>query len=200
MQRRTLKIRIALLLGVVAVLAWAVPRYPIYQEWRLSHLPLAQLERECSDTPDDYRLLYYTGKRLNERGRYAEALPLLLQSARLHPDEARIRDALAQAQMPLGQTGEAFNQLAQYVGTHPESAEGHLFLGKFYQAMKSGKRAQEELERAVTLNPELAEGWAALADVRSEFTPDGAATLDAARHAARLRPESAEDHLRLAVQ
>ena len=191
-------IHIVLLVSVAAIVAWATPRHPLYQEWRLSHLPLEQLEAECKDVTDDYRLLYYTGLRLNERKRYSEALPLLLQATRLCPDEARIRDAMAQSQMPLGKTGEAFNQLAQFVGTHPDSAEGHLNLGKFYLAMKSGTRAQTELERAVSLNQNLAEGWSALAETRSEFSPDKSAAVEAARRAAQLRPENAEDHLFLA--
>lgn len=197
MKRGVLSVRLALLVPLGAIVAWAVPQHPVYQEWRDSHLSLEQLERDVR--MDDYRLLYYTGLRLNQRRQYVDALPLLLQAARLRPTEARIRDALAEAQMAQGKTGEAFNQLAQFVGTQPGLAEGHLLLGKFYLAMKSGQRAQEELERAVALDPKRAEAWAALSETYAEFTPDKAAALAAAERAAQLQPDNADALLHLAT-
>lgn len=187
------------LITAAAIVAWAVPRHPAYQEWHYSRMSLEQLQHERGEQTDDFRLLYHTGLRLNQRQRFEEALPLLLQAARLRPDEARIREALAQAQMPLGKTGEAFNQLAQFVGTHPASAEGHLQLGKFYLAMKSGEHAQKELERAVALDPQLAAGWAALADARFQFSVDKHAALEAARRAVQLRPNHPDGVLLLAT-
>ena len=188
------------LLGLAGSLAvWGILQNPHYQEWRLSRMPLAALERESIQDPDDARLLYYTGLRLNAQGRSAEALPLLLRSARLEPDSARTRDALAQAQLVGGQADQAYAQLAQFAGTHPRSAEGHLYLGKYYLSVNAGRKAQDELERAVALDPHLADGWAALVSALSQYSGDNAAILDAARHAVALRPDSPDDQWQLAT-
>ena len=200
MLRRS-SLRALFLCLAVGIGVWGVLHHPAYREAKYAALSLPDLQNQvrASDAAPDHLLLYYCGRRLNEANRFAEALPILERAALTDLNDARIRDALATAQMATGKTPEAFSQLKQYAVTHPDSAPGHLALGKFYLAMRSGERALEELEKAVTLDATQADGWAALSVARSDFSGNAGGALDAARQAARLRPDRAEDQLRLAT-
>jgi tetratricopeptide (TPR) repeat protein len=186
-----------LLVAFVAAGVWGIPRHPWYQEWRLSRLSLVSLQKERGIRMDDPVLLYYTGLRLNQMGRYPEADPLLRQAVGIDPDAPRYRDEWARALLGSGLTTAAFGQLRQFAGTHPDLPEAHLILGKFYLTQRSMRRAQEELEKAVQLAPGSGEGWAYLAAAR-EALGELEKAFEAALKAVDLRPDNAKDRLLLA--
>src|SRR5688500_11620266 len=72
--------RLVFLLLAAGVGVRGVLNGPWYQDRKLAAMSLAALQRERGDRMDDPRLLYYTGLRLNEQGRFAEADPLLRQA------------------------------------------------------------------------------------------------------------------------
>jgi tetratricopeptide (TPR) repeat protein len=191
------------LLAVFALLAlaaggWDITHAAWYQEWRLSKLSLAHLQRERGGRLDDPRLLYYVGLRLNQQGRYAEADPYLRNAVGLDPDAPRLRDAWMQALLGSGLTTAAFGEAREFAGTHPDSASAHLILGKFYVSQDSMIRATQELTRAVILDPSLSEGWSLLAVAQTGLDHITEAEA-AARRAVALRPQSAPDRLGLAL-
>jgi tetratricopeptide (TPR) repeat protein len=176
---------------------WGLLHHPWYHEWRLSRLSLESLQKERGARMDDPVLLYYAGLRLNQKGRYAEADPLLRQAVGIDPDTARYRDEWARALLGSGLTTAAFGQLRQFVGTHPNLPEAHVILGKFYLTQRSMRRAQEELEKAVQMAPDSGEGWAYLASAR-EALGELEKAFEAASKAVELRPDNAKDRLLLA--
>ena len=181
-----------LLLAALALLmagggGWDIWHLPQYQEWRLSRMSLAQLQRERGGRLDDPRLLYYIGLRLNGQQRYAEADPYLRNAVSLDPDAPRLRDAWMQALLGSGLTTAAFGETREFAGTHPGSAPAHLILGKFYVAQNSMVRAVEELSRAVAINPSLGEAWSLLAVAQTGLDHITEAEAAAARAVA-LRP------------
>lgn len=187
-------VRAALLVAAVALSAWGLPRNPAFQEWRFSRMRLLQLQRESDH--DNPLLLLYLGKRLNEAGRFTEADPWLRHAVGLDPGSARLRDEWARALLGSGLTTAAFGELREYAGTHPGSADAQMLLGKFYFTQHAWSRAVDELQRATQLNPDSAEAWAYLAGAASaEGSAHADLALDAARHAVRLRPWSADDAL-----
>jgi tetratricopeptide (TPR) repeat protein len=193
----------AWLLLALVLLAFAMgiqdlKHLPWYQEWRLARMSLADLQRERGTRLDDPRLLYYTGLRLNQIGRYSEADPLLRNAVGLDPESPRLRDEWANALVRTGLITAAFGELRQYAGTHPNSPQAHLLLGKFYMTQSSYLRATEELTTAVKLDPNLGEGWSYLAAAESGLNSLADAE-QAARRAVALRPNSASDRLGLAL-
>ena len=175
-----------------------VVHHPAYQEWAVRRLPVKALVEAAAQHEVDDRWLYYTGLRLNEASRYAEALPLLQQAARLSPESARIRSEWTRAQLAQGRFGEDFAQLKQFGDAQPQSPTAHLLLGRFFLSLNNRKRAQEELGQAVRLDPRLAEAWSALASARAQHTEDFPKAAEAAEKAVALAPNDVESLLQLA--
>ncbi len=168
------------------------------QEWRFARLPLPALLRERGRQPDDPRLLYYIGLRLNGQGRFSEAESNLRMAAALDPHAPRVRDEWARALLGVGQTTAAFGQLREFAGTHPDSAPAHFLLGKFYFTNHSMKRAAEEMQRTVTLDPKNAPAWAFLSQAAAQLAMADRA-LEAAQRAVALAPQDAGYRLLLAA-
>lgn len=185
---------ILLLIATAAAVVWGVPRHPLYLEWRYSRLSLPELDRASAGRLDDTRLLYYMGRRLNERQRFAEADPILRSAVERDPDSPRLREEWTRALLGSGLTSAAFGQLQQFAGTHPDLPEAHLMLGKFYFTQRSMKRASEEMEKAIALDPKNAEAYSYLAGAKEAL-----GEIDSARKAIdtalRLRPGHARDRL-----
>lgn len=169
-----------------------------YEERHYSALSLPELQRERGNRLDDPILLYYTGLRLNERRRYAEADPILRAAVGLDPDASRLRDAWAESLLRSGRITAAFGELKEYAARRPTLPQAHLLLGKFYVTQQSMGHAADELRQAVALDPSLAEAWAYLADANSALGLPANAE-HAAERAAALRPSNAKDQLGLGV-
>lgn len=188
-----------LFFGCAAMIAGlGVIHHPVYQEWSVGRLTLTMLVTALPQHQLDDRWLYFTGLRLNEASRHAEAIPVLQQATRLDPNSTRIRVAWTEAQLAEGRLGEAFSQLKQFVGTHPLQAMAHLLLGRFYLSLKTESHSLEELEQATRLDPKLAEAWSALASARTQFLNNTSLAAEAAEKAYVLAPNDVENTLQLA--
>ena len=196
--RQAVLLAFLLLLLIAGAGAWVIGHLPQYQERRLSHMSLAQLQGERAGRLDDPQTLYYIGLRLNQQGRYAEADPYLRNAVALDPDSPRLRDAWMQALLGNGLTTAAFGETREFAGTHPDSAPAHLILGKFYVAQNSMIRAVEETSRAAALDPRSGEAWALLAVAQTGLGHITEAEA-AAERAVALRPRNAPDRLGLAL-
>lgn len=190
-------VRGALLLIVVGVCAWAIPRHPIYEEWRYARMALPELERERDGRMENPRLLYHIGRRLNAAQRFAEADPYLRQAVGLDPDDPRAREEWTRALLGSGLVKAAFGNLREFAGTRPNDADAHILLGKFYITQRSMARAVEELERAIQIRADSDEAWAHLAGAR-ESLGERQAALRAAERAVALNGNRASHRLQLA--
>lgn len=188
----------ALSLAAIGLGIRAIRETAWYEEWHLSNMTLAQLQRERAGRLDRPLLLYHIGLRLSEQSRFVEADAYFRNAVGLEPDDPRLRDAWAQALVRSGQITPAFGELRQFVGTHPNSSGGHLALGKFYLTQASLIRASEELTRAVQLEPSLGEGWSFLTAAETGLGHPAVA-LKASERAVALRPGNAKDRLGLAL-
>lgn len=189
--------RALLLAFALAVGLWGLLNGPWYQEWRLSRMPLQALQKQIGadlEKVADARLLYFTGLRLNEQGRFSEADPILRRAVGLDPDSPRIRDEWAKALLGSGLTTAAFGELKEFAARHDESPQAHFLLGKFYFTQRSMRRAAEEFDRTLARQPDNAECWSYLIGAR-DAQGDTSGALKAAERATALRPDNAGDHL-----
>ncbi len=189
--------RLSVLILVIGAAAWGIPRHPWYLEWRYANLSINELERERAGRMDDARLLYYLGKKLNEKERFVEADPLLRQAVGLDTNSPRLREEWTRALLGSGLTKAGFGNLREFAGTHPDLAISHIMLGKFYFTQRSMLRAAEEMEAAIKIEPRNATAWSFLASAR-EALGETQPALTAVEKAVSLNPNSASDHLLMA--
>src|SRR5689334_5921960 len=94
--RRTRRVaRTVFIIIALGAAVWGLFNGPWYWEWRLSKMSLPALQQRLGQDlqkVDDPKLLYYTGLRLNESGRFPEADPILRRCVGIDPDTARYRD------------------------------------------------------------------------------------------------------------
>lgn len=185
-------------LGSLVVALVGAPYSGWYQDWRDAQCSLETLLKEQAGHQNDPIFLYYIGRRLNERQRYAEAAPFLECAVGLDPESARQRDEWARALLGSGEISSAFGQLKQFAGTHPASADAHLLMAKYYLTQDAAGPARDELQRVVALDPNRAEAWTLLANARLKLG-ENSAGVEALRHSLRLRPDNAIDRLQLAA-
>jgi Flp pilus assembly protein TadD len=142
--------------------------------------------------------LYHLGRKLNQRQRFDEALPILERAVGMDTNDARVRDEWAQAQMGTGHPANAYMQLRQFAGTHANSADAQFFLGKFFITQSAYGLARKALESSVRLDARNPEAWSLLAHTCIKMGSYSGAQ-EALEQAIRLRPNGSNDHLQLAV-
>jgi tetratricopeptide (TPR) repeat protein len=137
------------LIGIVVLLGvWALLSSPMFLRWRYRHMTLLQMIRQFPKHRVDPIFLYYLGLKLNQRGDYVHADPVLRHAVGLDPDNPKYRDEWARALLGSGLVTAAFGELRQYVGTHPQSAQAHYLMGKFYVSQRAMDKASDELQKA----------------------------------------------------
>ncbi|CEK12973.1 Tfp pilus assembly protein PilF [Chthonomonas calidirosea] len=190
---------VCFLIGIIAFVGvWALLTSPWFLRWRYRHMPLSQMIQQFPKHRVDPIFLYYLGLKLNQRGDYVHADPILRHAVGLDPDNPNYRDEWARALLGSGLVTAAFGELRQYVGTHPHSAQAHYLMGKFYVSQRAMDKASEELQKALQLDPTLGEAWAYLAVAR-EALGDNTQALQAAQKAVALNPGSAANRATLAL-
>ena len=183
---------IASLMAATALIAWfALPYHPAYQEWRCKDSSLEKLQSLQAQMPENPILLYYLGLRLRETRRSEEAITILQRGAALDLDDARIRNALAEAQMSLGRTRETYQVVRQFYETHPANVEASLMMARFYLTTKSFAPASTLLNEATRQFPQNAECFALLAIAQQRLNDTGRAENSVAM-ATRLRPQESK--------
>ncbi|HLV81513.1 MAG TPA: tetratricopeptide repeat protein [Chthonomonadaceae bacterium] len=196
LRRRALAARLGFLAAAAALAAWGVLHNPTLRNRRLAGMSLADLQRAAKAEPNDPDVLYYTGLRLDERGRYAEAAPLLKAAAEAAPEQARIREEWMRALIGIGRTADAYQELKLFAEAFPRLAVAHRLLGQFYTAQHSMIKANQELSQATQLDPNDRAAWAFLAMARDD-TADPQGAIVAEERAIALNPGYAGDHLYL---
>ena len=126
--------------------------------------------RSRSTVHPEARELFLLGRHLVERRTRQDdirAIPLLEQAARLDPNHAPIRVALARALRSQSGTQIAARRralLQQALHLDPDSAEAHLSIGRIHLFRDwNWREARIALERAVELHPNMAEARHTLA-------------------------------------
>src|SRR5437899_2823590 len=84
------------------VAAWGVSKSPRMAERRWFRMSLPELERERAGRLTDPNLLYFSGLRMNQQGRFAAADPILRNAVGLDPHSPRLRDEWAKALLGSG--------------------------------------------------------------------------------------------------
>ncbi len=145
-----------LLLAGVAGYVWTAPQRA---ERALKNASLYELQTEARRNPNNARIHYYLGLRLQQAGQLPAAYDAFAQAAQLDADDEPSWLATAALAAQLYGDQGAFDLLNVYVKRHPESAQAHLALAQLYRANLSHKRAREEALAAAKYNPHLAEAW-----------------------------------------
>ncbi|HZT43902.1 MAG TPA: tetratricopeptide repeat protein [Chthonomonadaceae bacterium] len=195
-RRRAIVVRLGFLGLAVAIAVWGIAHNPSLRNRRLAGTSLADLQRMAKAQPNDPDVLYYTGLRLDERGRFAEAAPLLKEAAVAAPDQVRIREEWMRALLGIGRTADAYAELKQFVDAFPRLGAAHRLLGQFYTAQHSMIKANQELSQAVQIDPNDRAAWVFLAMARDN-TADPQGAISAEERAIAMQPNYAGDHLYL---
>ena len=138
------------------------------------------------------------GLALNQMRRYADAVPVLKECLKMHPDLGPAFDALASAYLNSAAYETLLKESAEYSRAHPED-----FRGFYYQAAARMELALEPasaealLQRSIQLNPNFAAAHALLGRVLVERNQAEAAVPEL-QEAIHLRPGYTPAHLYLA--
>ena len=160
--------------------------------------------RDLTDrSPEDASHLACLRRHLKDRGRSAEAAPILeralaaaREAIRLRPDDALAHDDLGDALSDQGKSDEAVAEYREAIRLKPDLAVAHYNLGNALRGRGKVDEAIAAYREAIRLRPDLAEAHTNLGTILG-----GQGKLDEAiaafREAIRLRPDDAEAHTNL---
>jgi predicted Zn-dependent protease len=126
---------------------------------------------------------------LIDLGRAADAVPILHEALSSRPDDVRVLDLLAQAQLDLDPAA-SLRAAEQLVKAAPDSYRGPLHACIALLHLNHVRRATQYAREAVRLAPELPITHASLADALARRMIGRNAGLRAARRAIELAPDS----------
>ncbi|MCS6862713.1 MAG: tetratricopeptide repeat protein [Abditibacteriales bacterium] len=191
--RRLTKLQGLIILLVLIAVAGGVVHFPrgvaAYQEWRLSRLPLKQLEAAAKEHPQDVRVLYHLGTAYARANRLDDAARTLVKVVNLQPTHAKAFNDLGVTYMAQGKQSEALLALKAAVEAQPAFAKAHANLGRLYLMVRSPYSATSSLTRAVELDPKDALAWVDLGVAHQE-TYNFKKSLEAFLRAAALAPQN----------
>jgi tetratricopeptide (TPR) repeat protein len=130
-------------------------------------------------------------RQLQQRGRYAQALPLAEALAVEVPENRDVLYLLARSQRYLGKIDEALKTLSALERWHPGFSRLHEERGHCHVVLRDAPQAIDALLRAVNINPALPSSWNLLEGLY-RMAGDHANALTASSHVAtlkRLAPE-----------
>lgn len=130
------------------------------------------------------------------RGEYAEAAEYFRKAAVLQPDNLRLVEDLATAQLAAGQGGEAMRNLRRLVESpgYTDRDDLQRMLAKAYLAADQPDEAKKVYQKLTRKNPEDAASWMGLAQVCWK-KGDGAGSLAAAQRAIKAAPMEPEAYV-----
>jgi serine/threonine-protein kinase len=156
--------------------------------------------------PGNARHLGCLAIHLEDRGRAADAAPVLdravaaaREAIRLKPDDARAHTSLGNALRGQGKVTEAIAEFREAIRLKPDDARAHCNVGAFLCDVKHDYRgAEAEFREAIRLQPDLAEAHSNLGNALFE---QGKVTeaIAAYREAIRLQPDLARTHYNLGL-
>jgi tetratricopeptide (TPR) repeat protein len=103
--------------------------------------------------------------RLEQQGRYEEAVTALRRGLKIDPNSLELQAVLGFSLIQLEQRVEALDVFDRLVRQSPTYAPGHYGRGSALERLGELDAARAEYERAVTLLPDYADAWGGLADL-----------------------------------
>ncbi len=131
------------------------------------------------------------------RGQVNEALDLMAEVAREHPESDEPHQAMASAYLSLNQLDAAESELRKAIHLRPQGIDNHLLLGEVRRRKHDEPGAEACYRRAIGLKPDHAQAHYSLGQCRlRQHDPAGAA--DEFQLALRYRPDLVDAHVALA--
>ena len=177
----------------IAVYLWS---QPARLEYKLSHASLSQLVAQSKKEPDNPRIFYFQGKRLNEINSLGPCYAAWGRAAYLDGDNEDYWLGWGDSAARFHSENEAVSIYETFLLKHPKSAKVHLALANIYQQKKVHFKGYEEAKLAVTYNPNSDEAWRLLG-MEALTIDKGAESLIDFQNAVRLNSKSWENQAAL---
>ena len=178
------------------------PESPAHLAARMQRAVAAHQRGEFDAAEREYRAVlaadagqadatHFLGLVLHQRGRSAEALPLLQRALTLAPGSPLYRGNLAGVLEQLGRSAEAERLYREALALKPDYVAGHINLGMLYAARGDYPRALAEFDRALAVEPgSFAAGFSRAESLQQlARTPEAVAAYRRAAEAAGHDPE-----------
>lgn len=125
---------------------------------------------------------------------FPQALQVAQKLAAANPEDARVVDALARAQLAAGDSQQAISALNKLASLQPRSPQPHVMLAEVQRGLKNNAAAEQALRRALSIAPDMTEVQLRLVALLIEDgKPDGA--LKVARDAQARQPKQPAGYL-----
>jgi tetratricopeptide (TPR) repeat protein len=147
-------------------------------------------QQELVETPksiDSHVVMGWSYLRLK---RYQEALDIGQKAIQLNPNDPRIIEILAEAEVFLGKTNDALKNLQEYVALRPDGdriSRVYWLMGEVYISLKEYQNADIAISTALYYEQNNSQWWARLGWAR-ELAGDWKWASDAYSHALKLDP------------
>ena len=135
----------------------------------------ALAERTLADGFEHPMLLNISATRLEQEGRYEEALKLLERAVAIAPTDVGARNALGLCLQRLDRPAEALYHIDELLKQHPDLSFAHVNKGNALMTLGSLGRARQSQLRAFELEPGNFSATAALASIASHRGQHGEA-------------------------
>ncbi len=133
---------------------------------------------------------------LRDRGQPEEAIALVTQVLRDHPDSEEAHLTMARLLIPRGRLEEAAQELRRAIGLNPNLVDGHFLLAGIHLLRQEYQAAETGYRRTLALKPAYGLAHYNLGECRRQ-QGDRAGAIAAFRDAVRYRPDLAAAHLEL---
>src|SRR5690606_18622208 len=118
---------------------------------------LASLERAEAASPGAVAAnLAIVQHHLRQR-EFPRALQVAQKVAAAHPEDARVMETLARAQLAAGDSQQAISALNKLAGLQPRSAQPWVMLADVQRSLKNNEAADQALRRALSIAPDAVE-------------------------------------------
>lgn len=184
---------LAILVCATAVAGLGARTIARNRDW---HDQLSILEATRATSPRSVKVMLFLAREQLQRGRAAEAEPLLVEALRLGPQSPMALWLLGYAQMELGRPEEAISSYQRGLELAPDWLEVHHNLALAQIRLGRTPLAMEQYRRASLAVPDAAEPRHNLAILRWSVG-DKASAEEALRDALRVKPDFLESHLAL---
>jgi tetratricopeptide (TPR) repeat protein len=143
--------------AIVAAVAFGLS--PAQREGGLKDASLEELQTASTRDPNNPRIEYYLGLRLQEARQDAAAAEAFQRAAQLDPDDDSICVALAKATASTAGLQHAEDILTGFIAKHPKSAPAEVALAQLLEIRGAHSRSYAAALTATQLDPRNADAW-----------------------------------------